>query len=262
MNNLFKQNSRFAALSEDCFETPKKDKKSLKQNSNIKSDNKEESINTFKNDTRDSNSFHYLNGRERDSGFRRYNYIESDKSKQERLLRENNRKLKEKQEKERLEQESLKLDNFPSLENNKKEIKIKQTEQDSYLEKLKQSNNNNNDNDNDNDNNKDQHLVDLKPGWVSLNRDPKTGNTIIKSHPCTLLTEKSELEIGRDILKALTDLHEKRTKDYIENYGEYTWEKMFKQPRWREEETENMSESDDFDEEDENEEEYEEEYGY
>ena len=60
----------------------------------------------------------------------------------------------------------------------------------------------------------------------------------------------------RDTLKSLVDLHEKRTKEYIDTYGEYNWEKIFKRPMWREE---IMSDSDDFDEEEYDEDKYEEE---
>jgi hypothetical protein len=256
MNNLFKQNSRFAALAEDNFQ-PQKEKKVLKQNSDLKSDNKEERFNSFKNEISENNSLNSFQGRE--PRYRLYNEIESNKVRKERLAEENNRKLKEKNEKERLEQESLKLNNFPSLVSIEKETKIKETPQINYLAKIKKddvSTGNKNDI-------QDPDLVNLKPGWVLLKRDSKTGNTIIKSHPSTPFPEKSkpeksDLEIGRDILKALADLHERRTKEYIDTYGEYTWEKMFKRPRWREKEEEYMTDSgDEYDTDDNNQEEYE-----
>ena len=37
-------------------------------------------------------------------------------------------------------------------------------------------------------------------------------------------------------MNKLVNLHEKRTKEYIELYGYDTWEKMFKFPNWEEEE--------------------------
>ena len=46
-------------------------------------------------------------------------------------------------------------------------------------------------------------------------------------------------------------LHEKRTNDYINEYGYDTWEKMFKRPNWREEELEDLSDSESEDDDDE-----------
>jgi len=108
--------------------------------------------------------------------------------------------------------------------------------------------------------------VNLKSGWTLLKRDPITGRTIIKSHPGEpelVEPEKNEQKIGRDILKALVNLHEKRTNEYIDTYGYHVWEKMFKRPRWREEELENMSDSDeDYEDEDYEDQDYEDQEDY
>ena len=251
MSNLFKQNSRFAALVEDNPQPQKKEKKSLTQASELKSDNKEKSFNAFKNENPDNDIFNSFKGIEKEPRFRRYNQIESDNARHERLAQESNRKLREKQEKERLEQENLKPNNFPQLKNIKKNTKIKKTNQINYIEKITQTTSNNN---TFNINNfQDPHIIDLKPGWVILKRNTKT---IINSHSSTPFLEKPEIDISRDTLKSLVDLHEKRTKEYIDTYGEYNWEKIFKRPMWREE---IMSDSDDFDEEEYDEDKYEEE---
>ena len=88
--------------------------------------------------------------------------------------------------------------------------------------------------------NTDKDLENLKPGWVLLKRDSVTGITIIKTHPKTYIeenkVEKSEHEIGMDIINALVEVHEKRTNEYIDNYGYDEWERMFKFPDWRERE--------------------------
>jgi hypothetical protein len=48
--------------------------------------------------------------------------------------------------------------------------------------------------------------------------------------------EKTEKEIAIDVLNVLVDIHEKRTREYIEKYGYDEWEGMFKFPDWRERE--------------------------
>ena len=249
MNNLFKNNSRFAVLIEDNPQQQKKDKPILKKSSEIKIVNKEERFNAFKNETYNNNLISF-NRIDRDSRYRRHNEIESHEAK-----------------KERLSEDTLNIINFPSLVNIDNKTNIDKLPKINYIEKIKNTENNCNEvikNDI-----QDPDIALLKAGWVMLKRDPKTGKTIIKSPIYTTFpekskTEKSELEIGKDILKALTELHEKRSKEYIDNYGEYTWEKMFKSPRWYEEETEYITDSDDdYDEDIDYEDEYEEdEYGY
>jgi hypothetical protein len=227
MSNAFKQNSRFAALVEDN-PTPKKDnKKEQKKNSEVKIENNEERNNTFK-----ENEFNSFKNIDRETRFRPYDEKERQNLREKKEAEEKKRKEKEKFEKVKFEKESLKIENFPTLglEKSQKEDKPKLV----YVEKIKLvklANNNNN------KNNIDPDLVDLKPGWVLLKRDPQTGRTIIKSHPEKQVIEKpvTEQEIGRDILKSLVDLHEKRTQEYINTYGYDTWEKMFKTPNWREE---------------------------
>jgi hypothetical protein len=229
MSILFKQNSRFAALAEEDTQSKKVKKDFKQQNNDMKSKNDETNINSFR-------------GRGSEDRFRCYEGIENQKSKEERLLEEKNRKLREKLEKERLEQESLKQSNFPSLDNKVKNTENTEVNNISYLDKIKQNNININ-------KSLDNDILNLKSGWVIIKKDENSNKIIIKSHPSTPFPEKpkpekSNIEIGKNILRALSDLHERRTKEYIDNYGEYTWEKMFKRPRWSEEEAENISYSD------------------
>ena len=162
----------------------------------------------------------------------------------------------EERERERIKQESLKIENFPELvdipkkeitENNVENTKI------SYIEKLKK--------DDIVENYSDPDLENLKPGWVLLKRDPITRQTIFKCHHKTFIeekeTKKTDQEIMTDIIKALSELHEKRTQEYIENYGYDEWERMFKFPDWREreawlqemEEMENQTDESEYEEE-------------
>ena len=167
-----------------------------------------------------------------------------------------NYREQEQKEKERIKQESLKIENFPDLlvVSNKKVMEdIKKV---SYIEKLQKED----------DIKKyiDTDLENLKPGWVLLKSDPLTRRTIIKHHPEINIIEKTEKEktekeIAIDVLNVLVDIHEKRTREYIEKYGYDEWEGMFKFPDWREREAyleqmeneTNDSEYDEYEDEDE-----------
>jgi len=231
MSNIFKSNSRFSALVDDIPQQKndtKKDKEQ-KRKPDINVENKEERFNSFKTD-----SFKPERPIRTESNFRGFN----DKGRERyRLEREEEMKIikeLEERERERIKQESLKIENFPELVDiQKKEITENNVETKiSYVEKLKK--------DDIVENYSDPDLENLKPGWVLLKRDPITRQTIFKSHPKTLIEEKeiekTDQEIMMDILKALSELHEKRTQEYIENYGYDEWERMFKFPDWRERE--------------------------
>ena len=250
MSNIFKSNTRFSALVDNTPQQKndtKKDKEQ-KRKPDINVENKEERFNSFKSERhiRTESNFRSFN----DKGIERY-----------RLEREEEMKVikeLEEREKERIKQESLKIENFPQLVDiSKKEIRENNVEKSkiSYIEKLKK--------DDIVENYSDPDLENLKPGWVLLKRDPITRQTIYKCHPKTLIEEKeeekSDQEIMMDILKALSEIHEKRTQEYIENYGYDEWERMFKFPDWREreawlqemEEMENQTDESEYEEKDE-----------
>lgn len=237
MDNIFKQNSRFAVLAEDTS-TAKKDKKQQKKTSEIEVI--EEKFNSFKYDNRENNSFNSFKNRDRDTRFRPYDEKERQKRREQIEAQEKERKINELKEKERKNKESLNIDNFPTLGLEQK-IKTNKSEI-SYSEKIKNIKKVDN-NDNLGNNKVDNDLVNLKPGWALIKK--VNNKIVIKTHPEKTEPEKTEQEIGRDILKALVDLHEKRTQEYINMYGYDTWEKMFKRPHWREEEAEIYTDSDD-----------------
>ena len=154
----------------------------------------------------------------------------------------------EAREKERKKQESLSINNFPELGEDKKKTIIKQNNM-NFIEKLNSENSNEIDNKND----IDSDLVKIKPGWVLIKHDQKTGKTIRKNHPEDTFffeqeVEKSDKEVVYDIIESLVKLHEKRTEEYIELNGYDTWEKMYKFPNWQEED--NYSDDDEYYEED------------
>lgn len=207
MSNIFKSNSRFSSLIQDISEEKNNSKKSKEEN-RVHEDSKEKRFNSFA-----------------ESRFRGFN----EKEREEQLKRQ--KELKER-EKERINKELLKIENFPDLvPNQKKEITENNTKI-TYIEKLQKE-------DDMIKEYNDKDLENLKPGWVLLKSDPLTGRTIFKQHPETFIKEKKEKtdeEIMRDIINTLSDLHEKRTREYIENYGYDEWERMFKFPDWRERE--------------------------
>ena len=145
-----------------------------------------------------------------------------------------NNREQEQREKERIKQESLKIENFPDLlvVSNKKEF-MEDIKKVSYIEKLQKED--------DIKNYIDTDLENLKPGWILLKSDPLTRRTIIKHHPEINIIEKTEKEktekeIAINVLNVLVDIHEKRTREYIEKFGYDEWERMFKFPDWRERE--------------------------
>jgi hypothetical protein len=80
----------------------------------------------------------------------------------------------------------------------------------------------------------DLDYENLKPGWALTKRDPLTGKliTMYKESLTPKPREKTQREIGIDIVNALVELHQKRTDEYIEMWGYETWEKMYRFPNY------------------------------
>ena len=211
MSNIFKSNSRFSSLIDDIS----KQKNSSKNDEKVKS---EYHSNSFKTENPPISETRHNGFRDRD-GFRdrgreryRLQIEEEIKAKKEFEEREN----------ERIKLESLKIENFPDLVSISKKEENKDNMTMNYMEKLNKEEIKNND------------LEILKPGWVLLKRDVVTGRTITISHPKTNVEENNE---ENNVVNLLVKLHEKRTNEYIDNYGYDEWERMFKFPDWRERET-------------------------
>jgi hypothetical protein len=239
MSNIFKTNSRFAALIDDIPPSKKKDSKiekeykKEKKEEEIKVGNGEEKFNSFKSERR-IDTFRYYNDNER-----------------EMYRKEREKDLKAKQEfeekeKERKKIESLNINNFPELIviPKKEEINDQKKDNMNFVQRLKKENVT--------INNIDPDLVNLKPGWILLKKDEETRRTVFKKH-----TEDSDLfetkidkydyEIYDEIINSLIQLHEKRTQEYIELNGYDNWENMFKFPNWQEEENDSYSDSEEED---------------
>jgi hypothetical protein len=252
MNNLFKQNSRFGALAEEASTNKEPKKNNNKNNKNkinedrfkIEEDKPKDGEGSPKNESNsfksESNSFkksyddrpqmNYNNGYQRNSMTNR----ESKETIERRALDEKNRK----EEHDRLEAERLAkalcIDNFPTL-GIKENKNTNETINNNFLAKLKNSI----------ENDKKQNEIKIKenikkpkPGWATISRDPLTGRSKLEYGESPLKTkpEKTENEMAYDVLSALCDLHERRTKEFIDLYGYDTWERTFKSPNWEEEE--------------------------
>lgn len=247
MSNIFKQNSRFGSLAEEVSSIKdskknnnKKENKSNEDKIKLEEDKTNISANNFKSEnnmfksenntfkkTYDDNKFqrNYNNSYQRNSLTNR----ESKESIERRLLEEKLRK----EEEEKIEQEriaeSLCIDNFPTLGKKDDNKNIENNNNTSFLAKLTTSI----------EEDKNQAEVKkevIKPGWVSISRDPLTGRSKFEyGQPIYTKPEKSEREMAYDVLNALCELHERRTAEYIELYGYDTWEKTFKSPNWEEE---------------------------
>jgi hypothetical protein len=242
MSNIFKPNSRFSVLVENNS-TDKEFKKNSKadkvknKEENVKNKeenvkNKEENVknnsfkdnnNLFKGDS-SRNRRHNEDNRGRNQYTNKYSKEQKEQIEREEILR--------KEEQERIKEEnfirSMAAENFPDLVARKIEKKV-EINYVSFLDKLKTAVNNECET-----NFEDPDLKDLKPGWCIIKRDPLTKQIItkIKESNDPILREKSEKEIGIDILCALSDLHKRRTEEYIDLWGYDTWEKTFRSPTW------------------------------
>lgn len=264
MSNIFKQNSRFGALAEEAStikETKKnnnkkdtknkinedrfkieEDKPKIEENSfksegnSFKSDNNsfKSEGNSFKKSFDDRPKMNYNNGYQRNSLTNR----ESKETIERRALEEKLRKEEEAKIEEERVAKALCIDNFPTL--GKKDNKnINENNNNSFLAKIKNSI----ENDKIQAKLKEEEIQreireKPKPGWVIISKDPSTGRSKLEYGDPVLpkKPEKTENEMAYDVLCALCDLHERRTKEFIDLYGYDTWEKTFKSPNWREEE--------------------------
>jgi hypothetical protein len=214
MSDIFKSNSRFSALLENS--PPQKREKNY-------IDQKDKDNNSFIKKGNEEYKF---------SSFRPLDENEKERRRLKREMEIQQQKAFEEREKEKIISKSLQRNptNFPELSLDSKQDNIT-NKCESYIEKLKHQSVSNND--------VDADLVDLKPGWFILKRDKLTGKTIIKKTQVknvvsNVVEEKKKVNI--DITESLIKLHDKRTQEYIDNYGYDQWEKIFKVPNWREEE--------------------------
>lgn len=226
MSNIFKTNSRFAILAEDISTTIKETNQGNKNNNK-----KEDKLKIQENSMKDkNNSFKKTNDNDREERKQLSNRYINEQN-ERRLIEEKNIKQQAEKVKNEKLTESLSIDNFPELFS-KIQIKESSSTYTSFLDKLNASvNTKKNKNNNDNDHVIDEEYENLKPGWMIIKKDLLTRQTKMKMKPyltsLDVKPEKSQQEISYDVLNALCELHENRTKKYIELYGYDNWEKTF-----------------------------------
>ena len=214
--NRFKQNSRFAALADEIDENPKKNQYK-NQNTNL-NENKEGNI--FK------RNFHNTT-----PSFKTDYESRNTMRQNERRIKEEQLKKKQELEKEENIKKALSKDSFPDLIPNV--VEKQPIHSMNFLKKLKNI-------DVENKDIKkpaivvDEDFENLKPGWALVKKDLVTGKIITKYKKSLVPEprEKTEREIGMDIVNALVELHEKRTEEYINTWGYDTWEKMYRFPNY------------------------------
>ena len=252
MSNLFKHNSRFAALVED-IEKPikkedKKNEKKTEKREEKSEENKKPSIFKENSFLREEPNYFKRDYQRRDNIFD--SRFESKEYREERTRKENLKKEEEKRKKEEEAQKNLAEENFPDLSN--KVIKINNNQKNiiKYSEKAAQI-----------PENEVKQIIEnnVKPGWVEIKRDTVNPGKLIYtygdsvSQPDTI--KKSYKKSDYTVLEALVNLHKRRTEEYIDTYGYDTWEKMFRFPNYDYEYFDKLDAEYEMEEEDEEEEE-------
>ena len=219
-SNIFKINSRFAALVEDTNVNKKSDV-SNKPNIPNKSDipNKRESerstdtqFNNFKRDDRPR----YEDRPRYDE--RRNNFFDP-KKESERRLREEQKKKEDEIEKKRKErEEALSDSNFPELNVIKVHV-VKEKKGKSFSDKVKEE--------------QKVEIIEtpveeyIQPGYVVISRDKNT-NKIIYKYGEQMENSYEEDYSPNKVFECLVELYEKRKENYIELWGEDEYEKQFR----------------------------------
>jgi hypothetical protein len=205
---MFKDNSRFASLIE---EKPKNNKKT--------DNNKKSSIENKKNEEPKNNEFNlFKNNEHRDNYSFKKNYDNINDEREEYIKKiEENRKKEEEEKKKN----ALDIESFPVLYDITKQ-KIVEIEENkmNFIEKIGKQNI---------EEKKTPEKSILKKGWNEMKFNKKTNQVIIISNiEKKPVKDELELDLFYDVLDHLVYLHEKRTDEYIENWGYDEWENTFK----------------------------------
>lgn len=215
MNNLFKPNSRFAALAED--------KSNLNKGTNNK-DNNNKGNDNYINKVSDN----YDNRSNRGQGIFENN--------EDYMKRKDLEQAKKKAEDKQLEIDKINKiledpNSFPDLLGTKKNT-TSQVKYISFSDKLKNTLKAEAEFEN-SEAEKQKQKVLPKPGWTSIIRDPKTGKTSVISNYIEQKPKvKTDKEYAMEVLTALCDLHERTTQEHIDRYGYDAWERKFRDPDW------------------------------
>lgn len=228
MSNIFKSTSRFSSLTDGqqpgfknkndkSKETPNKDKKE-ESRFNFKMEDISED-NSFKNEERRGPRYEDNRGqRYEDNRGQRYG------DRDRRNAFQNHEEVRVKREKEEVErkqrelEEGLRIENFPILNSEKVPDLIIENTSD-FLDKLKK------------EVKEVEAVKEITPGWMEIRFDKNENKPVFKYGANTNPNLKAEVKFNPlDVLHALTALYEKRKDEYINNWGEDEYEKMYRFP--------------------------------
>jgi hypothetical protein len=205
MSNIFKVNSRFAALVEDMNVNNKPDTPNKRES--------ERSTNTqFNNFKRDDRPRY---------NDRRSNFFDPKKEEERRLQEEQKKREDEIERKKKETEEALSDKNFPELFVINKVDIVKGIKSKSFLDKVKEE--------------KKVEIIEtpikeyIQPGYVVISRDKNTNKIIYKYGEQIENSYDEEEEYSPNkVLDSLVELYERRKEEYIKLWGEDEYEKQFR----------------------------------
>jgi hypothetical protein len=218
MSNYFKQNSRFGVLSEEINGNKgfKRGDRRDEGRDNRRDEGRDNRRDEGRDNRRDdpfnkSNSLSYRERQFANSAFR-----------EQQIAKNEQKRLEEEREK------NLSAESFPELV---KTTKVNTSNSmPSFLEKITMEVEKKEETKSE----KQLLMETLKPGWALFTYDKETKKTsmiekqIIRNEQNSL----SELDITYNVFDSLANLHENRRQEYIDNWGEDEYEKMFIFPNY------------------------------
>jgi hypothetical protein len=141
----------------------------------------------------------------------------------ERVKKEQERNNKEifKRKQDEKNNKVLSIENFPELTLQESQV-TKDNNYVSFLDKIKLEKIENEEKPSDNE------FDNLEIGWQLIKRDLKSGVKTVKYKSNRKPYVKTDLDLAYDVIYTLSSIHEKRTKEYIDRWGDDEWNAMFR----------------------------------
>ena len=231
--NKFKSDSRFAILIDDGNNGPKDTTREQKDKNVSKDTNRP---NKNREPIYDLEQEKELNNNE-ENIFKNDNKTKKPKpishqdnlviQEKERAKKEEERNNKEivKRKQDEKAHKVLSIENFPELTLQESQV-TKDNNYISFLDKIKLEKIENEEKPSDNE------FDNLEIGWQLIKRDLNTGVKTVKYKSNRNPYVKTDLDLAHDVIYTLSFIHEKRTQEYIDRWGDDEWNKMFKFPNY------------------------------
>jgi hypothetical protein len=223
MSNYFKQNSRFGVLSEEINGNKgfKRGDRKGDRKGDRNDDRKDDRKGDRKDDRRDDRKDNHFNTKTNNFSYRERQFSNS-AIKEQQIAKNEEKRLEEEREK------NLSAESFPELV---KTSKVNTSNSmPSFLEKITMEVEKKEET-----KSEKQLLTEtLKPGWTMFTYDKETNKTSVIEKRIIRNEEKllNELDIIYNVFDGLANLHENRRQEYIYNWGEDEYEKMFIFPNY------------------------------